>query len=103
VPQAFSGLLLPWWTLRETRAGGAWSKEPVKTRIWERRCSRAGVGFQGAQVGSPDHVLACVKHFAGYGAARAAATTIRHNPEEQLWNVYLPPLRLRWMQARAAS
>ena len=25
-------------------------------------------GFQGAQLG-PDSVLACVKHFAGYGAA----------------------------------
>ncbi len=26
-------------------------------------------GFQGEFIGAPDHVLACVKHFAGYGAA----------------------------------
>jgi len=26
-------------------------------------------GFQGAFPGAPDHVVACAKHFAGYGAA----------------------------------
>src|SRR5213078_1672972 len=26
-------------------------------------------GFQGDHIGAPDHVLACAKHFAGYGAA----------------------------------
>jgi beta-glucosidase len=26
-------------------------------------------GFQGSQIGEPDHVLACLKHFAAYGAA----------------------------------
>ena len=26
-------------------------------------------GFQGEYIGSPDHILACMKHFAGYGAA----------------------------------
>ena len=33
-------------------------------------------GFQGESLG-PDSVLACVKHYAGYGAAKAAAITIR--------------------------
>ena len=27
-------------------------------------------GFQGAYLGAPDHILACVKHFGGYGAHR---------------------------------
>ena len=26
-------------------------------------------GFQGPELGTPEHVLACVKHFAAYGAA----------------------------------
>ena len=29
-------------------------------------------GFQGEYIGQPDHLLACVKHFAGYGAAIGA-------------------------------
>ena len=32
-------------------------------------------GFQGDAIGSPDHILACVKHFAGYGAVEGDATT----------------------------
>ena len=32
-------------------------------------------GFQGDAIGSGDHILACVKHFAGYGQREAAGTT----------------------------
>jgi beta-glucosidase len=49
-------------------------------------------GFQGDAIGSPDHILACVKHFAGYGAADGGRDYDSANiSEEQLWNVYLPP------------
>jgi len=34
-------------------------------------------GFQGAEMGSPGHVLACAKHFAGYGGPMADAIMIR--------------------------
>ena len=34
------------------------------------------LGFQGTQLGGLDHVLASVKHFAGYGAAEGAVTTM---------------------------
>jgi beta-glucosidase len=51
-------------------------------------------GFQGEELGSPDHVLACVKHFAGYGAADGGRDyDSSYIPEELLWNVYLPPFK----------
>ena len=43
-------------------------------------------GFQGPSVGTPDHLLACAKHFAGYGAADGGRD---YDP------VYLPETRLR--------
>lgn len=49
-------------------------------------------GFQGLAIGSPNHVLACVKHFAGYGAAVGGRDYDSSDiSDEQLWNVYLPP------------
>jgi beta-glucosidase len=49
-------------------------------------------GFQGEYLGAPDHILACVKHFAGYGAASGGRDYEESNiSDEQLWNVYLPP------------
>ena len=49
-------------------------------------------GFQGAKIGEPEHILACIKHFAGYGAASGGRDYEESNiSDEQLWNVYLPP------------
>jgi len=51
-------------------------------------------GFQGDSLDSPDHIMACVKHFAGYGAAVGGRDYEEANiSDEQLWNVYLPPFR----------
>ncbi len=51
-------------------------------------------GFQGPYIGAPDHLLACVKHFAGYGAADGGRDyDSSYIPESQLWNVYLEPFR----------
>jgi beta-glucosidase len=51
-------------------------------------------GFQGAYLGAPNHILACAKHFAGYGAAEGGrdyeAVDIS---DDQLWNVYFPPFK----------
>jgi beta-glucosidase len=51
-------------------------------------------GLQGKSAGAPGSVVACAKHFAGYGAAEAGrdynSTFI---PESQLREVYLPPFR----------
>jgi beta-glucosidase len=49
-------------------------------------------GFQGDYIGAPDHILACVKHFAGYGAAEGGRDyDASYISDAQLQNVYLPP------------
>lgn len=49
-------------------------------------------GFQGPYLGSPEHILACAKHFAGYGAAEGGRDyDSSYVPEERLRNVYFPP------------
>jgi Beta-glucosidase-related glycosidases len=51
-------------------------------------------GFQGKDVNhiADDHIMACIKHFAGYGAAEGGRDYDSSNiSDEQLWNVYLPP------------
>ncbi len=49
-------------------------------------------GFQGDHLGAPGHILACVKHFAGYGAASGGRDYEQADiSDDQLWNVYLPP------------
>ena len=51
-------------------------------------------GFQGQDLSASDRVVACAKHFAGYGAADGGRD---YDPvflsEAQLRNVYLPPFR----------
>jgi len=49
-------------------------------------------GFQGEYLGSPNHIIACAKHFAGYGAAEGGRDYEAADiSDEQLWNVYFPP------------
>ena len=50
------------------------------------------LGFQGPRIGSPDHILASLKHFAGYGAAEGGRDYDAANiSDAQMHNVYLPP------------
>ncbi|MFC5281934.1 beta-glucosidase BglX [Pedobacter alpinus] len=51
-------------------------------------------GFQGNGLGSLESVMACVKHFAAYGAAVAGRdyNSVDMSPR-QLWEVYLPPFK----------
>jgi len=49
-------------------------------------------GFQGPAIGTPAHLLACAKHFAGYGAAEGGRDyDASYISDAQLQNVYLPP------------
>jgi beta-glucosidase len=49
-------------------------------------------GFQGNTLGAPHHVLACAKHFAGYGAAVGGRDyDAAYLSDTELQNVYLPP------------
>jgi beta-glucosidase len=49
-------------------------------------------GFQGPSLGAPDRVVACAKHFAGYGASEGGRDYDPvYLPEGRLRNVYFPP------------
>jgi len=51
-------------------------------------------GFQGPYLGSAEHILACAKHFAGYGAPDGGRDYDSvYLPDVLLQNVYLPPFR----------
>ncbi|HEY0308415.1 MAG TPA: beta-glucosidase BglX [Acidobacteriaceae bacterium] len=51
-------------------------------------------GLQGEGAGAPNHILACAKHFAGYGAAVGGRDyDASYLSESELQNVYLPPFR----------
>ncbi|HYM75175.1 MAG TPA: beta-glucosidase BglX [Candidatus Dormibacteraeota bacterium] len=98
---------------REARAGGiAWTFAPMldiaRDARWGRMVEGAGedpylgaaiaraqvLGFQGTQPGALDHVMACAKHFAGYGAADGGRDyDSSYIPEEQMWNTYLVPFK----------
>ena len=98
---------------REARAAGIqWTFGPMvdiaRDARWGRMMEGAGEdpylgaamaaaqvrGFQGPQFAGPGHVLACVKHFAGYGAAEGGRDyDASYIPEELMWNVYLPPFK----------
>ena len=98
---------------QEARAAGIqWTFAPMvdiaRDARWGRMVEGAGedpylgaamaraqvMGFQGRQLGAADRVLACVKHFAGYGAADGGRDyDSSYIPEELMWNVYLPPFK----------
>ena len=98
---------------KEARAAGIdWTFAPMvdiaRDARWGRMVEGAGedpflgaamaraqvLGFQGQHLGAPDHVLASVKHFAGYGAADGGRDyDSSYIPEEQMWNTYLPPFK----------
>ena len=51
-------------------------------------------GFQGDDISAPDRVVACAKHFAGYGASDAGRDYDPvYIPEGMLRNVYFPPFQ----------
>ncbi|MXV50157.1 beta-glucosidase BglX [Pedobacter sp. HMF7647] len=51
-------------------------------------------GFQGKGLGNTDAVMACVKHFAAYGAAIAGRDYNTVDMSDRLlWEVYLPPFK----------
>ena len=51
-------------------------------------------GFQGPYIGSPGHIIAGPKHFAGYGASLGGRDYDEVNlSDNELWNVYLPPFK----------
>jgi len=98
---------------REARAAGIdWAFSPMvdiaRDPRWGRIMEGAGEdpylgeqmaaaqvrGFQGPAIGAPDHILACVKHFGGYGAPFGGRDYDSVDlSEDALHNVYLRPYR----------
>jgi beta-glucosidase len=98
---------------REARAAGInWTFAPMvdiaRDARWGRMVEGSGEdpflgtamakaqvrGFQGQELGAPDHVLACVKHFAAYGAADGGRDyDSSYVSDDLLWNVYFPPFK----------
>jgi beta-glucosidase len=98
---------------RESRAAGInWTFAPMvdiaRDPRWGRIIEGAGEdpylgsaiaaaqvrGLQGKDLSGPDSVLACAKHFAGYGAADAGRDyESAYIPDDLLWNVYFPPFK----------
>jgi beta-glucosidase len=99
---------------REARAAGIhWTFGPMvdiaRDARWGRIVEGAGEdpylgsamaaaqvrGFQGPSLGTaPDRVVACAKHFAGYGAAEGGRDYDSvYIPESRMRNVYLPPFQ----------
>jgi beta-glucosidase len=98
---------------REARAAGLhWTFGPMldiaRDARWGRIVEGAGEdpylgaamaaaqvrGFQGDYIGAPEHVVACAKHFAGYGAAEGGRDYDPvYLPEGCLRNVYFPPFQ----------
>jgi beta-glucosidase len=96
---------------REARAAGIhWTFAPMvdiaRDARWGRIVEGAGEdpylgaamaaaqvrGFQGPELGAPDRLLACAKHFAAYGAADGGRDyDSAYVSEGQLRNVYFPP------------
>ena len=51
-------------------------------------------GFQGDDLGDPDTIVACAKHFVGYGAAEGGRDyDTAYIPENLLRDLYLPPFK----------
>jgi beta-glucosidase len=49
-------------------------------------------GFQGGELGAPDHIISGPKHFAGYGGALGGRDYDEVNlSDSELWNVHFPP------------
>ena len=89
-----NGFSPPWSILPATFAGAAWWKARAKIHIWDHWSAPLVRGFQGTNIGDPQSVVACVKHFAAYGAAEGGRDYNTVDISEQLLReVYLPPFR----------
>src|SRR5882757_375820 len=88
---------------RDARWGRIMEGSGEDTYLGSRMAEAQVRGFQGETIGSPEHILTSVKHFAGYGAAEGGRDYDSSNiSDEQLWNVYLPPFHAA-VQAGAGS
>ena len=93
--RASTGPSRRWSTSPAIRAGAGSSRARARTRTSASAMAAAQVrGFQGADLGAPDTIIAGPKHFAGYGAALGGRDYDEVNlSDSELRNVYLPPFK----------
>ncbi len=79
---------------RDARWGRIMESAGEDPYLGEQMAAAQVHGFQGDYIGSPDHLLASVKHFAGYGAAVGGRDYDSADiSDELLHNVYLRPYK----------
>ena len=80
------------------RIAEGFGEDPWLGSLYAAACVR---GFQGTNVADPDRVVACLKHFVGYGAAEGGRDyNTTEISELTLRNFYLPSSKPAWMRAR---
>ena len=92
-PRGSGGRFPRWWISRATRDGAASRRAPARIRT-SARCWREPtfVGIRGSVSSDPTSILACAKHFVGYGAAEAGRDyNTTEISERSLRQVYLRP------------
>ncbi len=79
---------------RDPRWGRVMEGAGEDTYLGSRIAAARVKGFQGKGLGSTDAVMACVKHFAAYGAAVGGRDYNSVDMSERmLWETYLPPFK----------
>jgi beta-glucosidase len=79
---------------RDPRWGRVMEGAGEDTYLASRVAAARVKGFQGRQLGDVDAVMACVKHFAAYGAAVGGRDYNSVDMSERtLWETYLPPFK----------
>lgn len=73
------------------RIAESFGEDPYLTSVFSAALVR---GFQGDDLTNPTSLAACVKHFAGYGAAEGGRDyNTTYIPEQLMRDVYLPPFK----------
>lgn len=73
------------------RVAEGFGEEPFLTSAFGVAAIR---GLQGDDLGSPDRIAACAKHFAGYGASEAGREyNTTWVPDQLLWEMHLPSFK----------
>lgn len=73
------------------RIAEGFGEDPWLGSLYSAACVR---GFQGTNVAAPDKIVACLKHYVGYGAAEGGRDyNTTDISDYTLWNYYLPQFK----------
>lgn len=73
------------------RVAEGYGEDPYTASVF---CQAAVKGYQGDDLSKPDNILACLKHYVGYGASEAGRDYVYTEISRQsLWDTYLPSFK----------